>query len=297
MDVQRDSAKSMEWYRKAAEAGEPKAWERIGSMYDHGEGVPVDYAEARRYYDKAVQAGVANAYTDIGMQYDHARGVARDLAKALEYYRKGAERGSSASISNLGYAYETGRGVPKDLAQAVKWYTKGAQLDDANALHNLANMYLDGEGVKKDRLTGLALLRKAADHGHAISLNDLAMEEMKERHGDGRHAVALLRRAAADKVSVAYLNLAQALADGWDGRRDFVEANYWYGQAIANPSDLQPIVLSESQFHLGENMVLGRGIKREVAKGRALIAAAVRGGNPTARAYIAGRQMPKSYRR
>ena len=294
--MQRDSAKAIGWYRKAADAGEPKAWERIGSMVDYGEGVPVDHAEARRYYDKAKQAGVADAYTDIGMQYDHAMGVPRDVVQAFDWYKQGAERGASASISNLGFAYENGRGVPQDLPQAVKWYTKAAQLDDASALHNLANMYLDGKGVTRDKLTGFALMRKAADHGHAMSLNDLALMEMKEPRADGRHAVALLRRAAADKLPVAYLNLAQALADGWDGRQDFVEANYWYAQAIANPSDLQSIVLSESQFHLGENMVLGRGIKRDVGKGRALIAAAVRGGNPTARAYMAGRRMPQHYR-
>ena len=297
IDVQRDSQRALEWYHKAADAGEPKALERIGSMYDYGEGVGIDHAEARRYYDRAAAQGVGAALHDIGMQVDHGMGVRADPVAALGWYRKAAAMNVPASISNIGFAYENGRGVHKDVGEAVRWYTKAAELDDANAEHNLGLLYVDGIGVTKDKLTGLSLLRKAALHGHAMSLNDLALYEMKEPRPDGPGAVGMLRRAAADKVPIAYLNLAQALADGWDGRRDFVEANYWYGQAVATPSDLQPIVKSESQFHLGENMVLGRGIKRDIRRGRALIAAAAKAGNPTARAYLKGRTVAQSYRR
>ncbi len=297
IDVQRDSRRALEWYHKAADAGEPKALERIGSMYDYGQGVGVDHAEARRYYDRAAAQGVGAALHDIGMQIDHGMGVRADPVAALGWYRKAAAMNVPASISNLGFAYENGRGVRKNLAEAVHWYTKAAELDDATAEHNLGSLYMDGTGVARDKLTGLSLLRKAALHGHAMSLNDLALYEMKEPRPDGAGAVDMLRRAAADKLPNAYLNLAQALADGWDGRQDFVEANYWYGQAVAARSDLQPIVRSESQFHLGENMVLGRGIKRDVRRGRALIAAAAKAGNPTARAYLKGSKVAQSYRR
>ena len=290
IDVAQDPRLALEWYRKAAEAGEPRAFERIGSMYDYGEGVPVDHAEARRWYDKALAADVPAAYTAIGMQYDHGRGVPENVVEALDWYRKGAAKGAGASVNNVGFAYENGRGVKRDLAEAVKWYTKAVELDDPSAENTLGNMYLDGNGVKKDRLTGLALLRKAADHKLAQALNDLALLEMKEPRPDGPGAVRLLRQAAAQHLAVSYLNLAQALTQGWDdGRLDFQEANYWYKEAIDNPSDIQPIVKSESLFHLGENMVLGRGIARNVAQGNAMIQAAARAGNPTALAYLAHR--------
>ncbi len=215
IDVQRDSRRALEWYHKAADAGEPKALERIGSMYDYGQGVGVDHAEARRYYDRAAAQGVGAALHDIGMQIDHGMGVRADPVAALGWYRKAAAMNVPASISNLGFAYENGRGVRKNLAEAVRWYTKAAELDDATAEHNLGSLYMDGTGVARDKLTGLSLLRKAALHGHAMSLNDLALYEMKEPRPDGArrrgHAAPRRRRQAAERLPQPCASLGRRL--------------------------------------------------------------------------------------
>ena len=49
----------MEWYQKAAEAGEASAMYKLGYAYEHGEGgLTKDEAKAREWYKKAVEAGM-----------------------------------------------------------------------------------------------------------------------------------------------------------------------------------------------------------------------------------------------
>ena len=60
-----NSAKSEEWYRKAAEQGHPQAWFELGKMYYHGQGVYVDDKEAEKCL---------------------VRGSIRGLASLIQYY-------------------------------------------------------------------------------------------------------------------------------------------------------------------------------------------------------------------
>ncbi|MFC5554207.1 tetratricopeptide repeat protein [Methylobacterium iners] len=291
--VLRDYRSALKWFRQAAEAGDGRAMKQLGVIYDEGQGVPIDHAEARRWYDRAREKGVAEAYTAIGMQYDHAMGVPRDLARAFDWYRQGASHGAAASMNNLGFAYEQGRGVRKNLKEALRWYEAAVAQDDRTAQLNLANLYFNGRGVAKDRVRRLKLLQRSAEQGLPQALNDLALMEMRRPSGSGTRAVELLRQAATGGAAVAYNNLGMALMQGWDAAPDHVEATYWFRRSVERASDLDPMALSESQFQLGYNLLIGRGVARDSKEGWALILAAVEARNPTALSFVAksGRRM------
>lgn len=52
-DPAQDCAKTAEWYRSAANEGNPDAQNSLGEMYCRGEGVRQDFAEAIKWFSKA----------------------------------------------------------------------------------------------------------------------------------------------------------------------------------------------------------------------------------------------------
>ena len=57
-----DTQKGLEWYRKAAELGNPRSMFALGYAYQCGQGVEPDLKEAARWYEKAALAGHSNAF-------------------------------------------------------------------------------------------------------------------------------------------------------------------------------------------------------------------------------------------
>ena len=57
----------MEWYRKAAEKGDPAAQGRLGFLYRVGAGVPRDLKLALEWYRKAAEQG--NPLAQVGLGY------------------------------------------------------------------------------------------------------------------------------------------------------------------------------------------------------------------------------------
>ena len=63
----------------------------------------------------------------IGFMYDFGQGVPPDPEKAADWYRRSAETGFVDAQANLGIMYEAGTGVPQDDHEAAKWFTKAAE--------------------------------------------------------------------------------------------------------------------------------------------------------------------------
>lgn len=59
--VRRDYKKAGYWYRKAAEAGMPKAQNEYGLLFAQGHGVPLDYVTAYAWIDMPARAGIPQA--------------------------------------------------------------------------------------------------------------------------------------------------------------------------------------------------------------------------------------------
>jgi hypothetical protein len=56
-------------YRMLAETGDAAAQNRLGLIYQNGEGVPQNDAEAVRWYLKAAEQGYADAQNNLGLMY------------------------------------------------------------------------------------------------------------------------------------------------------------------------------------------------------------------------------------
>ena len=125
-----DETKTMEWYKKAAEAGNARAMCNLGYAYAYGQGgLRKDETKAVEWYQKAAEAGNARAMYNLGLCYHNGQGgLTKDTSKAVEWYQKAAEAGYAEAMWNLGLCYEYGQGgLTKDTSKAVEWYQKAAE--------------------------------------------------------------------------------------------------------------------------------------------------------------------------
>jgi TPR repeat protein len=140
-EVPRDDAQAVEWFRKAAEQGNPDAQFGLGLLYRDGErGVPRDDAQAVEWFRKAAEQGYADAQFGLGLMYDMGEGVSEDDAQAVEWYRKAAEQGYAKAQYLLGMMHAAGTGAPKDLVIAHKWANLAASSGEKGAHEYLASL-------------------------------------------------------------------------------------------------------------------------------------------------------------
>ena len=123
---QENHARALELYHRLAAAGHAKAMERIGLMYEQGNGVAQDYASAKRWFEKQAAAGDSDGYKLIGLLYEWGSpGLERNYASAKEWYEKSGDAGDSLGYGFIGELYERGGpGLEKDLEQACHYYQK-----------------------------------------------------------------------------------------------------------------------------------------------------------------------------
>ena len=67
----------------------------LGVYYESGRGVEKDYARAMEWYVKAAGRGFESriAQYHLGRCFEYGKGTPKDLSKALEWYTKAADYG------------------------------------------------------------------------------------------------------------------------------------------------------------------------------------------------------------
>ncbi|EKB0856161.1 sel1 repeat family protein [Salmonella enterica] len=124
----------------------------VGSLYDSGF-VEVDDKEARslQWFRRAAELGQADAQNILGYFYlNGKRGIKRDLQKGGQWYELAAAQGNVDALINLGEIYYSGTQVPLDYARAFEFFERAAKMGKSRALNYLAWMYTNGQFVDTD---------------------------------------------------------------------------------------------------------------------------------------------------
>ena len=100
-DIQKDLAKTVELWRKAAEQGDIEAQYNLGVCYYNGIGVMKDLSKAVELWRKAAEQGDTEAQYNLGVCYYNGIGVIKDLSKAVDLWRKAAEQGDDDAKERL----------------------------------------------------------------------------------------------------------------------------------------------------------------------------------------------------
>jgi len=91
-----DPQRAITWLRDAAESNEPSAWVTLGWAYENGRGMDWDLDSAKRYYRKAAEAGKPRAQYRLGRLLTEAQGEERK--EALRWLLVAADQGFGEAI-------------------------------------------------------------------------------------------------------------------------------------------------------------------------------------------------------
>jgi len=160
------AAEAVNWYRKAADAGDLPSLFRLGQLLHLGKGVPANPADATAKIKQAAEADYVPAWTVLGERYELGLGTRQNDQNAAFWYRKAAERGIQAAQAKVGDFFMRGKGVAKDEAEGVRWFKLSADGGNREGQYGLGMAYIRGRGIPKSDSLAFVWLKKAADQGH-----------------------------------------------------------------------------------------------------------------------------------
>ena len=133
-----DYATALEVYRSLAEQGNANAEYYLGVMSEFGHGVEKDSAATVTWYRKAAEGGSVLAQLKLGLIHDEGLGgVPQDRIEAIRWYRMAAEQGLIAeAMRKIGWIYHRGNGVPQDHTQAFFWFSLAAREEQRASSEN-----------------------------------------------------------------------------------------------------------------------------------------------------------------
>lgn len=108
-------SQAAEWYRKAADKGDPLAQWLLGRIYFHSN-VPQDVSSAEKWLRASADQQNPFGQYLLGRVYSD-----RDYTKSPALYRAAAEQGLPQAQYYYGKALKDGRGVPQDRHAAYTW--------------------------------------------------------------------------------------------------------------------------------------------------------------------------------
>jgi len=134
---------SQELYLKAAQFGYSPSQYKLGLCYEYGLlNLPIDSRRSIAWYSKAAEQGDPEA--ELALSGWYLTGADNVLAQsdkeAFLWARKAANKGLAKAEYAVGYYYENGIGVKKDLEEAKRSYLSAASQNNKRALVRLKEM-------------------------------------------------------------------------------------------------------------------------------------------------------------
>lgn len=215
----------------AAESAYAQLW--LGNFFHRGLGVERDPARGVAYYEKAAALGSRDAIYNLARSWSDGTGVSRDIVKARFWYERGARLGEPGSMRDLARLYYDGGGVRRDYVVAREWYEKAAAQGDATSMHQLGVIHERGLGTRQNGKIARQWYAQAAATNHVAAMLALADLYISGVGGnrEPQKARGLLEQAAGADDAGAMTKLAQAHLAGVFGEPDEVEARKWLARA------------------------------------------------------------------
>jgi hypothetical protein len=122
-ELPKDSNQALQWYRKAADAGNPAADVKVTSLLlNSGHSLTrEEYTEARQRCEDAANRQFSPGAYCLALLYERGISVTKDPIQGVKWLGRAAELGNSRAILELGEAYWKGVGVKPDLVAAYMW--------------------------------------------------------------------------------------------------------------------------------------------------------------------------------
>ncbi|KAK9720930.1 hypothetical protein K7432_003804 [Basidiobolus ranarum] len=138
-----DESYARELYTQAAQLGYAPSQFKLGSCYEYGTiTCPVDPRRSIAWYTRAAEQGDPEAELALsGWYLTGAEAILKQSdTEAYLWARKAADKGLAKAEYAVGYYSEVGIGVRQDLDEARKWYMRAAAQGNKRAMQRLAEL-------------------------------------------------------------------------------------------------------------------------------------------------------------
>jgi len=182
-------AMSLKWLKKAAELGDPKAMNNVGTHYEKHD---LQEEQALAWYRKAAEKDHSlGKYNLAGLLYKND-----EFEEAMTWYKKAHEAGYLQATRSVGVLYSKQQGVKYDPEKndqmAFKWFLKAAENGCSLSMADVGQRLHEAIGVakkKSNKKKGIEWLKKAAAQGEERAkgmLDDLEREAKESKEGKGQ---------------------------------------------------------------------------------------------------------------
>jgi TPR repeat protein len=195
--------KAVEWFRKAADLGDPEGQGASGNAYYKGLGVEKDFTEAARWMEKAARQGLPRAQSSLASYFHLGTGRPKDLVQAYAWAkisRKNGDDEGTKIFASLAMVM-TPEQIKAGDSRAAEIQLSSIQGAPGGMLPKPAD---DEESAPSTRL---AQLRKVADEGGTPAIVNAAVLLMHSAKTDEElSAVRIsLEKAPDDPEALYYL--------------------------------------------------------------------------------------------
>jgi TPR repeat protein len=243
LGMERDEAKAVRLYRKAAEIGNTEAQTRFAEALFDGRGVKRDSAESRVWLEKAAREGNARAECDLGVIFKNGLDTPQDLANGLRHLQAAARLGDAYAEDYLGQYAENGLVGDPSPSEAYMHYVKSSEMGSAWGAYNIARMHERGIGVDQSSAEALRWYMKVAS---------IENPELKNQWSD--------LRSEAEAIARANFRIGDMYARGTGVPIDTREADKWYRRAVDMESDAALAGWSIAHVSLANAYLQSRGV-------------------------------------
>jgi uncharacterized protein len=266
--------KAVEFYRKAAAAGQKDANLRIVNILLNSE-KESDRDDARKLLESISKTDPGVGGRFLGQAYIEARlSLKPDVEKALAAWKSAAAAKDIQSIIFLARFYEGAFGFPekRDIKESIAQYTKAASLGNGNSMSALGLRLLRGDESIRDEKKGREWLLKAIDakdYSAYLTLGDY--EEGTNK--DNKAAYAFYQKGAEMNQGDCMVRTAKGQIEGLGTEKDLAAGTKLMEKAAAAGS-------AEANYNLAALTLTAE--KPDIIAGYKYLLAAANGNSPDA---------------
>ena len=168
---------AFDWFKRAAELGNPEGMFQMAQMYRQGIGIRKSPNKAIEFYQLAAEHNYPAAYVQLAQMYQDGDGIEANEARSDAYFKEAIAMGEGSASVALAIQYEIGDRVEKNPEEAVKLYQAAAENGYPYAAYRLGAMAVEGVGMPASRPKAVQWFEQALAGGMTAANVELGLLE------------------------------------------------------------------------------------------------------------------------
>ena len=195
--METDPQAAIRYWKRAHELGAKTAAVQIASALLSGTKVKKDVPQAMDWFRKAAHAGDNYAQETLGRTYLFGlNGIEKDVDAAVPWLRQAAEGGRTFSMYLYGHSLTWGHGTQANPAKGLEWARKAAKDNIAAASYHVAYVLDRGPGGLAKDPAGAARHLLDSHVGDSAQADDALTKTIREWSRATRQEIQRLLRAS-----------------------------------------------------------------------------------------------------